>query len=203
VTWQARAQVVDIGRDVPCATDRMWVDTNVWIKVAWTRTSVNEARAYARYIGLLKKADATLVTSGVVFAEVAKHIESQELNLWLVRTNNTNSASMMLKTFRDDPAERPGVLSEIRRAWDQMSALAELPDVPISKACLLLACDGMDAGDSLDGADAIQLAEARRLGVTQFLTNDRDFGSVRDIGVFTANRRTLEEARKAGLLVER
>jgi predicted nucleic acid-binding protein len=203
VLHPVRARVVDITRDCPRGGDRLYVDTNVWIKIAYSRTSAAEAKPYAAFVGAVLRAGAGLIAGQVAYAEIAKHIESTELNLWLARAGNTRPPHEMLKTFRADLAERKNVLAQIRGAWSQMNQMASLPAVCIEPGCLTGACDGLDAGDFLDGGDAIQLADARKSGLDQVLTADKDFVSVPGIFVFTANRLAVTEAAALGLLLQR
>lgn len=203
MTCVVRANVVDINFDSGQASDRIWVDTSVWIKVTYTRIKPAESAPYIGFISRVRKAGGQFFVGAVSFAEVGKVVESEELGIWLRTHHPGANAAVMLKTFRADPAERAKVVGEVTICWNQMCALAGLGPDAIQSSCVTTAAAGLAAGEFLDGPDAVILAEAKRNGVTHVLTHDRDFASARGVTILTANRRTIDEAKQLQLHMQR
>ena len=198
-----RAGVVDIRTDRPTPADKLWVDSNVWFWVAYSRhRSTPQTGPYLAYIKALRLARASLVAGGINYAELAKCIEIHEMDVYAVR-NNQPQRSLNVKAFRSILTERANVIGEVAAAWSIVRQFATVCASALTDACVGTALKGLESGDRLDGHDAIQVAEARRNSVTDILTDDRDYGTVEGIRVFTANAALVGEARSAGTLISR
>lgn len=202
MTWQVRAQVVDIRSDLPRSGDTLWVDTNVWIWLTYSRTHPPHAPPYITYVAAMRKAGAQMIAGPINFSELAKHIEITELFAWQARTGRAQD-TRELKYFRGQTAERQDVTDEIQACWTHVSTFAQLPASPIESTCVTTASVNLKAGDFLDGHDAVLVAEARKNGIATVLTDDGDYASVDGITLFTANGRVIGEARRVGKLVVR
>jgi len=202
VSWSVRAQVVDIRSDAPRASDTIWVDTNVWIWLTYAGPQPPQSAPYIRYIASLKKINAAMTAGPINLAELAAHIEHTELLKWQVR-NGKPADSRELKVFRWDAAQRSDVADEIGRCWRALQGYANLPVNAIQSTCVTRAAESLKCGDLVDGGDAVLLADARRNGVTSVLTDDADFATVEWITLFTANLKTINEARTVGKLIQR
>jgi len=194
-----RASVVDIRGDEPTASDRFLVDSNVWIGLTDANPSPsvrNQWRPYDRYVRDTKAASAQLVVSQFTFPEVCSYFEHDELGRHNARS--APATPLPLKAFRELPASRAAVVDAIETSWRQVRTLATMVRTPATQACLDGATAGLRGGDLIDGVDAMLIADLRRDGLTGIITDDRDFGSVDGILVFTANEKLLRAAADAG-----
>ncbi len=199
-----RASVVDIRGDDPSSSDRLLVDSNVWIGLTDANPSPSRRsqwRPYERYIRETKDASGRLVVSPFTFPEICKYFEHEELGRHNAR--NSTAPPMQLKAFREDTASRSVVVAAIDTSWRQVRALATLVLTPVTQACVDGAMKGLGGGDLVDGVDAMLVADLHRDGLTGIITDDRDFGSIDGILVFTANEKLLRSAAEAGRTVRR
>lgn len=199
-----RASVVDIRGDDPTSSDRLLVDSNVWIGLTDANPSPAgraQWRPYERYIRETKQASAGLVVSPFTFPEICHYFEHEELRRHNAR--NSTIPPLPLKLFREDATRRSIVVAAIETSWLQVRALAKLVPTPATQACIDGAMKGLSGGDLIDGVDAMLVADLRRDGLTGIITDDRDFGSVDGIVVFTANEKLLRSAADAGRTVRR
>lgn len=202
MSWSVRAQVVDIRTDTPHASDVIWIDTNIWIWLTYAGPQPPQSAPYIRYIASLKKIKASMAAGSINLAELAAHIEHTELLKWQAR-NGRPADSRELKVFRWDAAQRRDVVDEIGRCWRAVQGYANLPANAIQSTCVTRAAESLESGDLVDGGDAVMLADARRNGITSVLTDDADFATVEWITLFTANLKTINEARTTGKLILR
>jgi len=204
-TYTVRAQVVDIRTDMPRASDRFLVDTNVW---AWehyptstlspTGMPLPQVTEYSPYLARMRTAGTVRCRLGLSLAELAHLVEQKELEIYSAAV-----APLTTKEYRHNlPTERARVEREVQRAWDRIKAdsspLTLTIDDPTTDAAL-----SRFAAEPVDGYDLFLLVAMAAAGVTQLLSDDGDFCAVADIDVFTANPRVLAAARTQGQLVVR
>lgn len=202
-----RASVVDLRGDDPEAADVFWVDTNIWLLVSYSRFPPREgpsatsraqvrAKPYLVYLKELRAARSRLVVGADVLGELAKHVEYVEHKIY-----ESSNGPADLKVFRSMPAERADVVQEIEAVWTNVLSYATLSTNAILSSCVATALANLQLGDLVDGHDSVQIAEARRNGVTDIITDDRDYGTVAGLRVFTANQRLIAEANAAATLI--
>jgi len=197
-----RSSVVDITRLRPRSTDVFLVDTNVWYWLTYTRASTTarayQVQHYPDFISRALTAKAILHYAPETIAELAHIIERCEYNLH-VQTNQLPT-SYRAKEFRQDPALRPGVVSEIELACQQVMTFGRCLDAPRDGTWVQAALGELKKHE-VDGYDAFVLAASRAAGVTNIVTDDSDFVTCSGLAVMTANRYTLTEARTLGKLL--
>lgn len=203
MTFQLRSDVIDIrsSRDSPEGGDAFLVDTCVWKTLTYTRAAKpQQVRHYPPYIKAVRSAGGTLYASGFAYAELAKLIEIEELKVYQARHSLRD---FRVKEFRSLSSERTEVVEGIATSWNLLQQMATRLSSALNDAAINAALAGLQAADFLDGHDAIQLAEARRNGVTKILSDDSDFASIPGIQLFTANEWVIREASAARRLVKR
>ena len=192
-----RATVVDLRGDDSRSTDRLWIDTQVWVVLAYTRAPCpNHLQPYPRYIKQAKAAGASLVAGTIHLAELARCVEHSEQKIY--EAQQGLGPGMGIKAFRQIPAARSATVGEIRVAWKVLMGMATLAATAVASTDVESAGAGMAGGELLDPGDALQLAEARRCNVLNVVSDDSDFATVEGITLFTANERVLLAASKAG-----
>jgi hypothetical protein len=114
-----------------------------------------------------------------------------------------NRKDLTLKQFRSDfPENSATARSLIQIAWQQVRAFVGehiLPctvDTALIERALELFSEEQLVLDGYDQFIVLVLGDA---GITQFMTDDRDFGQVSGLTVFTANTSLIREAHEAGL----
>lgn len=188
---RVRATVVDLRGDQPRSTDEVWVDTNVWLVLAYTRVPCERRlEPYAKYVKSLLGVRAKLAAGTVNIAELARCVEFKEREIFEA-ANGVRFSS--IKEFRKSGG-RVVAAQAIKDAWSVLTTLATLSPYAVQSAHVSAAADGMLSGDFLDGGDAVQLAEARQRGLALVLSDDSDFATVEGITLLTANERVLRLA---------
>jgi predicted nucleic acid-binding protein len=140
---------------------------------------------------------ATLAHTTLSFTEMASTIEAIACEHYA-----RSHPGVTRKQFRRIAGERRVVRRAILASWQQInqfSAPLEIHvDTPISRAVL-----ARTLHYPLDGYDALFLHTAHREGITQVISDDRDFVAVEGIQVFTAKGDVIDQARGVGKLVTR
>lgn len=84
IQYDVKAHVIDIAVDIPCSTDSIFVDSNVWFWQTYTRATAAGRRyqtiRYPNYIRSALRRGAKLYYSGLSFAELAHTIEKAEFD---------------------------------------------------------------------------------------------------------------------------
>lgn len=206
--YVVRAQVVDLRNDTPKATDRFYVDTNVWFWTVYStaRISANPPKYYqvTDYPAYLQKAltaGAELKWSGLSLSELAHRIEETEYSIFTA----SPAPWISKKEFRHNlPAERHRVMQEVEAAWQDVESIGKPLDKPVTIDAAMTAAALQELkACALDGYDVFALQTAQASGVDNVLTDDGDFCCVPGIVLFTANRTVLQAANAQGKLLTR
>lgn len=210
VQYQVRSQVVDLRTDRPLATDRFYVDTNVWFWTAYPNVqfSPNAPQAarvgpYGAYLQAVIASGATLHWCGLSLAELAHLIEETEFSVYQSLGSQPTFSSV--KEYRHaHAAERARVASEVEASWRAVEGMAS----PLPNAVTI----DHDAVNSflrafprvpLDGYDFFPLRTLHEAKITAVISDDGDFCTVPGIIFFTANRNVIAAAQAAGKLLVR
>jgi predicted nucleic acid-binding protein len=204
-TYTVRAAVVDIRADAPRASDRFFVDTNVWAWEHYFRSGVTAAGApipqkaeYTAYLLLTRDAGAARCHTVLSLAELARLIEANELEGYSIGVGR-----LTLKEYRHNvPAERARVVSEIASVRADVEADPDLLPSPFDAATAASAFARL-ASEPLDANDALHLEAMLASGVTQILSDDGDFSAAAGVELFTANPRVIAAASAQGRLLAR
>jgi hypothetical protein len=204
-------QVVDIAFDRPLKTDRIFVDTNVWLFVCYEKATfgLDQARQrvvdwYIRYVGRAKSLGAELVTFPTVLFEIARHIEHAEyFEACRVKGVEPFTRQFSLKTWRSEPAARHAMTESTRFIWSEILSRATAYDANLRAARSGELFDAT-AVHSIDIGDAVHRQLSLDIGVTQVLSDDMDFlDPSSPIVLLTQNPKALSEAAAQNILVRR
>jgi hypothetical protein len=200
--YTVRAAVIAVRSDRPRATDRFFVDSNVW---AWdfyfgsftpSGVRILQQPEYAAYLRLTRAAGATRCHAGLSLAELASLIEANELEANLIGVGPRT-----VKEYRHNvPSERSRVVREIQRAWARVEADSELLPLFIDAPTIASARSRLSS-ELLDGYDLFLREAMAAASVTQILSDDGDFSSAPGVELFTANPRVLAAATSQGRLL--
>jgi predicted nucleic acid-binding protein len=189
---KVRAKVVDVRADDPSADDQIWVDTQVWLVLAYSRMPCpTHLREYPRYIKRATQRQATLVAGTIHLAELARCVEHSERQIYEAQQS---LPQMNIKTFRKIAPARVETVAQIASAWRMLTSMASLSVEAVNSGDIETTIQGLESDELLDPGDALQLAEARRRGMNLILSDDSDFATVKGITLLTANERTLRAA---------
>jgi len=199
-----RADVVDIRADLPNPNDSFLVDTNVWYWLTYLPASQSaqpyQIQQYPRYLKRSTAVGASLRYCGTTFAELAHLIESAEYKSFCVRQGIQPNSQIKSKDFRHNYSnERQDVQDEVGISWGQVSAMASIVDVPLN-ALTINASATLFGQVCLDGYDLFTVEAMRQSGILKIITDDKDFLTVPDIIVLTANNSAIGAAQNAGKL---
>lgn len=205
INYRVQADVVDIRTDTPQPVDEFLVDTNVWYWMTYTRASLGaspphatQLTVYPNYINQALSNNSRLRFCGLTLAELIHLIEKSEREIY-----SAAAGQISTKEYRHNlPSERANVLSEVKSAWTQVTALATLIDTHVDDSMVLAAVHRFHA-EPLDGYDLFLLEAANAAGVSRVITDDGDFSGVAGIQMFTKNQRVLAAAQTQGKLVVR
>lgn len=204
------AEVIDIEHDQPRGSDVFLVDTNVWFWQTYTGASQGakpprsyQSTSYPRYVKKALQARAKLWHHDLMFAELAHLIERVECDIF-ARTfpgasAAAGTATLPIKQFRNQPTQRAQVLAEIEDSWKQVQRMSGPLNWTLHAGCSTMLLATLRSS-RLDAYDAAYVLDAGKAGVMSILSDDSDFASVAGLQIFTANRRMIQEARKAGRL---
>jgi len=192
------AGVYDVRVDSPRASDRFFVDTNVWKFFAYANATTGQKgrpaakAAYSKYLTDCLKAKATLYWSPLSYAELAHIVETVEMEIY----NSAVPAHMAcnhIKEFRSGDVERLTVVTELQIAWAQVSSLGTALPTPTDEDALKAAILLFE-GCPLDGYDIFYVNAMRNAGLDAVITDDVDFIYVPGLRVYTANAKALQQA---------
>lgn len=197
--------VVDVRTDKPRATDRFFVDTNVWRYITYAKFTLGNAarsqtmaQVYSAYIERCLKAGAVLYYSPLSYSELAAAIERTELDIY----NAQRGDDCHLKQFRLGTNERQTVVAEVQAAWGQVSVIGQPLATPTDAKAFTAAVTLFEQ-NPLDGYDIFFINAMRAADLTAVITDDVDFTHVSGLRVFTANDTSLRQARMFRKLVAR
>lgn len=182
---------ININDCTPKAGDKFFVDTNVWFWSTYvsSKTIADKTKPqdyqrikYPAFLESLLNAKAELYFSPLILAELANIIEQAEFEIYKMYNPTDNKISK--KRFRSQPAERASVISEIKTAWDTISAMSTCIETTIdlnfSQSSIELMRD-----TTLDAYDSFYIKSANISSIKNILTDDKDFRSVDGIDIYS------------------
>lgn len=190
-------QVLDINTEKPIKGEKYFVDTNVWYWFTYVgskemnvpdKPEDYQVRDYPQFIERALSDGASLCHSGLTFSELSHIIETTELNIYRKKINDE---FFERKAFRKIKAERDSVLNEIDIAWKTICGISECIDSKFDPGFVENVKDTMSSS-VLDSYDAFYVELMRKHRVDYIVTDDRDFCTMSDGIVMTANRRALK-----------
>ena len=133
VNLEIRAEIVDVGSDIPRKSDIFLVDTNVWFWQTYTNASTTarpyQLKNYPNYLTQALVNGSTLSYSVLTLAELSSIIERTELDIY----NKSNRVRLRPKEYRHNlPKERAKMVAEVQSAWSQVEAIAVSADLQIN-----------------------------------------------------------------------
>lgn len=185
--------VFNVDSDRPNRSDRIFVDTNVWLTFTYSTASIRGSRAaqsYSQYLKACIRAGASLFYSPLTFSELAHNIEK-----FVCDTYNKSHPGLECspKQFRTGTGTRADVTDEVKDAWNQVKSMALHLITPIDASAMANAEEIFEKCP-VDGYDAFFINAMEQAGIDCILTDDADFLHVPNLKVFTANERALREA---------
>jgi predicted nucleic acid-binding protein len=200
-----QSRVVDIGVDIPRQDDLFMVDSNVWYWYAYPNASISAAsyqiKNYPNYLMKAISANSVITNVGLSLSELAHLIEQTERNIFGKSQNS--GTDIKPKEYRYNyPTERERVVRTISAVWNQVSSISAPVDVTINDAMSSAALSRLKS-QLLDGYDLFVLEAMKAEGISQVITDDRDFTTVPGIIVFTANINIIKMAKSQGKLLAR
>lgn len=200
------SSVVDIRKDNPKCSDSLFVDTNIWYFYASSYSSLADTyqkRIYPSYIKKMYNVKSNILRCELNLVELSNVLEKELYKIFLEK-NDLIYDDLSLKDFRYNyPDERDNFVDELCMSWDSIKDISKsfdvLIDESVSKSIIKETLNSY-----LDGYDLIYLDSIRKKDQKpSILTDDRDFSTVPDITVFTANNKVIDAAKKKNLLVTR
>ena len=210
VQYQVRAQVVDLRTDQPLATDRFYVDTNVWFWVAYPnvqfgagQSQAQRVSGYTNYLQAALLAKGQLHWCGLSLAELAHLIEKAEFEAYL-GSGSTPIFSSAKEYRHGHQVERARVVQTIEIAWQSVEALAQpLPGpTTVDKSAVDAALRAL-AKVALGGYDLFALRTLHETKVLEVISDDGDFCIVPGITLFTTNKNVILAAQAQGKILKR
>lgn len=207
VNYSVKAAVVDLRIDNGKATDRIYVDTNVWFWTAYSKVhlsptppSQNQTQAYPPFLKRVLNMGGQLHWCGLSLSELAHLIEKTEYDIHCQAT----SAMLNQKEFRHNlPTERANVVQEIQAAWASVETMAGCLVAPEINASSTAAALQDFAQLPVDGYDLFAVNALKAAGIKQIVSDDGDFCSVPGITLFTANQNVIDAAKRQGRFCQR
>ncbi len=210
--YSVQAEVVDIRKDSPKATDSFFVDTQIWLWTTYTKATPKpyQTRYYPSYFSRARHVRAKLFWCGLSQSELAHLIESTERQLFEkanphLKLAHVTAAKGWLppKEFRHNySAERASVVAEVQAAWGKVTTMASCIVATVDEPATVAALSRFQT-QPLDGYDLFMLEAVTKAGIVQILSDDGDYCTVGGIRVFTANDNVINLARAAGKLIVR
>jgi predicted nucleic acid-binding protein len=171
----------------PDLDGRYMLDTNV-VKVlvresleglrdiAAGAAEIARATPYERFVLDGKRRNCTFYVSMLTFSEFAAYVENTFRRAY--------DPGIEKKAYRTLALEREKVRENVRSAWEQVAALAEILPCEIDADAFRRACAEYYS-TSLDPYDALIRESMRGNGLSYIVTDDRDFASATDLIVYT------------------
>ncbi|MFZ4556273.1 MAG: PIN domain-containing protein [Pseudanabaena sp.] len=202
-SYQIRADVIDIGLDVPQKEDIFFVDTNIWYWLTYSNASHTaqpyQLNDYPNYIASALTNTATLCYSELLLPELAHIIETTELKIF----NVGRTPKLKGKEFRRlHPINRINIANEVKVVWEQVKGNAQPLALSLYEDIADRAISRFER-QMVDGYDLFILEIMENENITKVITDDSDYVTVPNIQVFTANQSVLNEAGSQGKLITR
>lgn len=204
INYTINADIYNISTDTPKKDDIIFVDTNVWFWLTYTKASQVTnliTSSYTNYIHKALSTSALLIYSPLVYAELAHTIAKSELKLFCTLT----SFQITLKEFRNNyPTQWNNTINEINTAIAQIKNLAvPLSPTPDDRFMEEVCNYQKSHGKCLDIYDIIYVKQIESESINKIITDDGDFSTIPNINIFTNNRNVLNLAQRAGRLKSR
>lgn len=166
--------------------DRYFVDTNVWYWMTYVSSKEfiavppknYQVEIYPAFVERILSNNAQLFYSPLVLVELAGLIERSEHAI-----HNKYHGELTLKQFRKKVAERRGVIEEVRGAWDTIKSMASPLSINIDLDFSESLLNVMESC-CLDGYDFVYCSVMRESGISNIITDDKDFRSVGDVNLY-------------------
>lgn len=208
VSYDVKAEVIDIRSDTPKESDAFLVDTNVWYWMTYTRASQgpnppwpNQIKDYPGYLKQALAAKSRVLRCNLSLSELAHRIEATERGIF--EAANPALGQIRAKEFRHNhTAARATVVSEVQVAWGVVKTMAAQLDTSLGDTVADAALNRFQ-NEPLDGYDLFILEAMKAARVVQVLTDDGDYCTVPGIQVFTANRNVVTAASAQSKLLTR
>lgn len=180
---------VDIKKNKPSSEHGYFVDTNVWYWATYAASKTFYGNAprdyqilhYPEFIQDALDVKAKLYYSPLVLVELSSLIENSELGIY--RALNS-SPKFPIKNFRGIEAERKAVLNEIDNAWAQVKGMAEPLPLGVGEK-VDDSVMGLIRDFKIDGYDALYCHFMKESGVTNILSDDKDFRYVGGLSLYS------------------
>lgn len=211
IAFKVQATVVDLRTDTPKASDKFWVDTNVWFWMTYPNATMGmdawrkqQTKPYITFLQQCFKQGSTICWGPLQLSELGHQIEKMEFEI--AKQAGAIPDYTTAKEYRhNDATERARVAKVIQTAWQDVRANGSQclqPPLVLDEAAATQASTD-SALFPLDGHDLYFLQSVRAAGNPHILTDDGDFCTVSGITLFTANRNVIDSARAQGRLVKR
>jgi len=201
INYIVKAEVVDIGSDLPLCDDVFLVDTNIWYWLTYPNATAHVASKVIDYPEYLNKAlmvGSTIYHSTLSLAELSHIIEKTEKEIYCRSVCNIKT-----KEYRHNlSGQRKQVVAEIESAWTQVTTLAEPLPLNIDPNCSLACLDRLKT-EKVDGYDLFILESMKSKGIINIITDDGDFATISGIKVFTLNQGIISAGRHQNKLTRR
>lgn len=200
-----RASVVDITTDTPKSTDKLLVDTNIWLWLYYPALTLTNGGAmkqqaiiYPKYFSDGQAQKTTFYSTGLVYAELAHIIERTQRTIYEKLSNQLDP-----KVYRHDYfRERLKITKLISEAWQDITAYSQLLDINLNNL-FMQNSTSLFTRVGVDGYDVFTAQLAKQSNVTGILTDDGDFATVPGLTIFTANKNVINLAAQAKKLITR
>jgi len=211
IAFKVQATVVDVSSDTPKASDKFWVDTNVWFWMTYPNATVSmepwrkkQTQSYTAYLQKCYLHGSVIQWSPLQLSELSHQIEKMEYEI--AKQAGGIPPDTKPKEYRHNhPAERTRVAKVIQTAWRDVcgngSQCLQPPLVMDDAASTQASADC--ALFPLDGHDLYFLQSIRGAGNPHVLSDDGDFCTVSGVTLFTANHNVIQAARVQGKLLKR
>ncbi|KZN15904.1 MULTISPECIES: type II toxin-antitoxin system VapC family toxin [Pseudomonas] len=187
------SKIINIQSSRPVHTDKYFVDTNVWFWFTYCASkeinTSSKPRRYQieKYPAFIEKAldaGAKLFHCPLVFSELANVIERTEYDIF---TSDKKNAGVTRKGFRKLEDERKKVIQEIKIAWSSVNSVSTCLNINLNQQTVTPAITHLESAP-LDAYDAFYLQVMSSEGITQLISDDRDFTVAGVDELYTASR---------------
>lgn len=194
MTYQVNCYVTDIRNYDPKKQDKIYVDTNVWLWMAYSKISYSEfppkeyqLSTYPNFLQRMKEVDCSVYWSAFNISELAHIIEKVEYSIY----KKTAETPLPKKEYRYSTSFGD-FLREIDAAYELIRKLGKeiysehIKSLDVFKKIILL---------KMDGYDAIHTDLLEKNKVSKILTDDIDYISIEKLQILTANNKIINLAK--------
>lgn len=187
--------IKDFKSDKPIA-----LDTNVLYWMHYSRCGIGgnltyQIQIYPDVIEQLKESGFTLVTTIYNVTELLYIIERHEFEIY-----NLSNKKIGLKDYRQISTERENIKKELSIVKEQIKLLYEIFEYPIEIIGIDKFIDEFSS-HCCDNFDYLILKYLKERGVNQIIADDRDYTSMENITLYTANKKSIILAQSESMLI--